>query len=309
MQGAPGNRDERDHPTRTLHYFSGNISFSESRAEAMNPHLYLVSRPSFDIDRFLDFLARSEADWRRTPTASEAEEIVEAAGRVCYMSFGARQSSKTTSEYILNLVTQGHESVLEHVNWGFVLSNVSRSFTHQLVRHRVGFAFSQLSQQYHEETDADFIEPSAIRALPTLSKRWREATEQARQVYEYALTTLATTELGHRPAWEAREILRAIRTAARSILPNATATTVFFTANARAIRHFLNVRGAIVGDEEMRRVSALLLDTVSREAPSLFVDFSVEVGDDGIPIVKKTTPAANSDAEPVKSTSELVHPS
>jgi len=88
------------------------------------------------------------------------------------------------------------------------------------------------------------------------------------------------------PHGERRELRRAIRSAARSLLPEATETTVFFTANARALRHFLAVRGGILGDEEMRLTSAELLKAMRREAPSLFADFEItEVG--GLPLVQK----------------------
>jgi thymidylate synthase (FAD) len=113
--------------------------------------VHLVSRPQFDLGEFLAFLANSQMGWRRSAGAGDAQELIEAAGRVCYMSFGQNQSERTNVEYIRNLIELGHESVLEHVNWGFVISGISRALSHQIVRHRVGFAFSQLSQQYHDE--------------------------------------------------------------------------------------------------------------------------------------------------------------
>src|SRR5262249_24968483 len=123
----------------------------------MTVNAYLVTKPAFDVNVFLAFVADEKLTWRRSPGARAAEEIVEGAGRVCYLSFGTRQAPRTNSEYISHLIAMGHESVLEHVTWGFVLTGVSRAFTHQMVRHRVGFAFSQLSQQYHDERDATFV--------------------------------------------------------------------------------------------------------------------------------------------------------
>ena len=79
--------------------------------------------------------------------------------------------------------------------------------------------------------------------------------------------------------------MRALRSAARSVLPNATETTIVVTANARALRHFFKLRGGIVGDAEMRCVSAALLDMIRPEAPALFSDFSVEDRPDGLPLV------------------------
>src|SRR5437879_5398802 len=133
---------------------------------AATPQLYLLSRPTFDVEAFLTFLSQESLTWRRTQSATEAEEIVEAAGRICYMSFGASQSPRDNFEYIQNLIRMGHDSVLEHVSWTVLVTGVSRAFTHQLVRHRVGFAFSQLSQQYHDEHYAGFVMPPILKDVP-----------------------------------------------------------------------------------------------------------------------------------------------
>jgi thymidylate synthase (FAD) len=255
----------------------------------MTVRAYLVTRPVFDIAAFLDFVADEKTVWRRSPGARDAEEIIEAAGRVCYLSFGARQSWRTNSEYLANLIELGHESVLEHVNWSFVLTGISRAFSHQLVRHRVGFAFSQLSQQYHDERDAVFVEPADLAKFPAARAAWLTAITMARQAYRDILDQLAPVEAGSVPK-EQKEIRRAIRSAARSVLPNATETKIFFTANARALRHFFQVRGALVGDEEMRCVSAALLQLLKIEAPSLFADFEVETLADGSPTVTHGLP-------------------
>ena len=76
-----------------------------------------------------------------------------------------------------------------------------------------------------------------------------------------------------------------MRSAARSVLPNATETAVIITANARAVRHFLKTRGGIAGDFEMRAFAAEILDLLRPEAPSVFADFSIERPADGVPIV------------------------
>jgi thymidylate synthase (FAD) len=252
------------------------------------PKLFLVARPTFDMQGFDTFLEAEGETWQRTQEATESENLVEAAGRLCYMSFGAKQYRKDNKKYVFNLIIQGHESVLEHINWSFILTGVSRGFSHQLVRHRVGFAFSQLSQQYHDEKDAHFVEPSIIARFPHLADLWRHSVEGAKHTYQQLLAFLETDDFRSLSQLEKREFQRAIRTAARSVLPNATETKVFITANARAIRHFLAIRGGLPGDEEMRIVSALILTVLSKEAPSLFADFVIETMQDGTPIVRRT---------------------
>jgi thymidylate synthase (FAD) len=197
------------------------------------------------------------------------------------MSFGSgKQSPRSNAEYIQNLVEQGHESVLEHASWTFLLTGVSRSFSHQFVRHRVGFSFSQLSQQYLDQSDADFVVPFGLDRFPEALAAWERAVELSRKAYNEILKT--DSEISG-----SKERLRAIRSAARSILPNATATSIAFTANARALRHFLNVRGATLGDLEMRVVAGLILEVLRQEAPAVVADFDVDLLNDGLPLVSQ----------------------
>lgn len=249
--------------------------------------VYLIARLHFQVESFLQFLKEEEEAWHRTAGATEPEEIVEAAGRVCYMSFGPNQSPRTSQEYIRNLIVKGHESVLEHVSWTFLLTGVSRAFTHQLVRHRVGFSFSQLSQQYHEENPALFIEPVYNRLSSQAQEAWKKAMETAQESYRVILNSLG--ELSDRPGLDLqkKEFQRAVRSAARSVLPNATETKVMMTANARALRYFFKLRGTIPGDVEMRLVATELLRIVRVEAPSIFSDFTIDHLSDGTPILSQ----------------------
>ena len=251
------------------------------------PTLFLVGRPAFDYDSFFEFLDTEKESWVKTKEALPSEDIVEAAGRLCYMSFGSKQFRKCNKDYIQNLIAQGHESVLEHVNWSFILTGVSRAFTHQLVRHRAGFSFSQLSQQYHDENDASFVMPNIIARFPHLTEHWSRSVDESKRAYQQLLALLESETFLKLSPLEKKEFRRAVRTAARSVLPNATETKIFITANARAIRHFLAIRGGIPGDEEMRLVSTLILSALNQEAPALFSDFIIENMSDGTPIVRQ----------------------
>ena len=250
----------------------------------IEPTVYVLMRPTLDEDALVSFLASRELEWARTDNATPAEEIVEIAGRVCYMSFGTRQSPRSNREYIENLVQRGHGSVLEHIVWTFALSGVSRAFTHQLVRHRVGFAFSQTSQQYLDHREARVVVPSAIDSDEALRAVWDEAIDTAFAAYDALLSEL---DPAFGPVTEKREKLRGARSAARSVLPQATEAPIVVSANARALRHFFAVRGAVEGDEEMRKVAALILTEVSADAPAAFSDFYIEMLDDQLPIVRQ----------------------
>jgi thymidylate synthase (FAD) len=246
--------------------------------------VYVLSRPSFgeEIDRFL---RDQDIAWRRDQQARPAEELIEFSGRLCYLSFGARQSPRTNEAYIRNLIEKGHDSVLEHAVWTFLLSGISRGFTHQLVRHRVGVSFSQLSQQYHDESDAKFVMPAELGTIPTGAATWSRVLSVALQGYREIVAALRQTKAPS--GLSAVEWQRAIHSAARSLLPNATATAIVVTANARALRHFLSVRGDILGDDEMRRVAAALFREVVRDAPAVFSDFVEETLPDRSPVLRR----------------------
>lgn len=238
-----------------------------------SPHVRCIAKTSANFDVIQEFLDSEEVVWNKSPQSNNSDDLIEFSGRICYMSFGARQSPRSNQEYILNLIDSGHGSVLEHVNWTFVASGVSRGFTHQLVRHRAGFSYSQLSQQYYDESDADFVAPPSLKKDTPLYKKWLKAMRSSVKLYRELIRN--AQELSIESTFSSKEKLRELRTTARSILPNAIETKIVFTANARAIRNFLIVRGAIEGDWEMRDVSSQILRIVKKDAPSLFQDFEL----------------------------------
>jgi thymidylate synthase (FAD) len=154
-----------------------------------------------------------------------------------------------------------------------------------MVRHRVGSSFSQLSQQYHDETAAKFVIPEEVKADPTVMELWLRLIEELRRGYEAISSDLRAGGPAQRA--KSKEARRSVRSAARSILPNATETKIVFSANGRALRHFLSVRGAIVGDLEMRRVSALIYSRLKTEAPALLAGFEMSAHEDGHPLIRR----------------------
>ena len=245
------------------------------------PEIYVLSRPSFESSELQRFLRDRGLAWVASQGASDGEHLVDVCGRICYMSFSANTSKirHPNSTYIENLVKKGHESVLEHANWTFVLDGVSRAFTHQLVRHRIGFSFSQLSQQYHDESGAHVVPPEGLDG--ETKKIWETATSEAIEAYRRIVELTGANDAIN------PETKRRLRSEARSLLPNAVETTIAVTANARSIRHFLKLRGSLVGDIEMRRVSAAIYHMVVGDALALFSDFEVIGHSDGYPLVRQ----------------------
>src|ERR1041384_8846444 len=132
------------------------------------PVLTLVSRPDFAAPEHLP------VHWNGEST--DGERLAEFAGRICYMS-QHNPLGRSTREYLDNIKKQGHGSVLEHANYSLLLEGVSRSLTHELVRHRAGTAMSQLSQRYVDESEAHFVVPPAIVGDADLESAWRAQME------------------------------------------------------------------------------------------------------------------------------------
>lgn len=233
------------------------------------PKVYLVGRQSLDqaeLQRFLDDHGVSQ--WT-TDTNIPAEVLPEVAGRLCYMSF-TKPRPGGNQTYLGHIKEVGHGSVLEHSVWNFIITGVSRSFTHELVRHRAGFGYSQLSQRYVDESVAEFIEPDCIAADPDLHEVWQSAVEHAQEAYIRLVEGLKEKYSSVEDKTLRRKLARQ---AARSVLPNATETKIFVTANARALRHFIELRCNEHAETEIREVAAEVLKILREDAPSIFGDY------------------------------------
>jgi thymidylate synthase (FAD) len=232
------------------------------------PKVTLISRPHFTEPPHLPVVWLGES--------TDGERLSEFAGRLCYMS-QANPAKRPTREYLENIKKQGHGSVLEHANYSLLLEGVSRSLTHELVRHRAGFAYSQLSQRYVDESNACFVVPPAIIGDEKLEDAWRTQVESAQQTY-----VSLVEQLMERYGWVADKVHRRkmAREAARAVLPNATETKIVATGNARAWRTLLELRAGEGAEMEIRRLAITVLRLLQREAAGFFSDFVIYVADD-----------------------------
>lgn len=234
------------------------------------PVVYLVGRQTVDqgeIDRFLN---DNGVAWQ-TDTDIASERLMETAGRICYMSF-AKPRPGGNKAYIGHLLEVGHGSVLEHSVWSFVFTGISRSLTHELVRHRSGFSYSQLSQRYVDESVAEYVEPDIIASDPELHQLWLETVQRTHAAY-VTLAEKLTEKLKDEPDRTLRR--KMARQAARCVLPNATETKIFVTANGRALRHFIEQRASRHAETEIRKLAVQVLHILQREAPNLFGDYAL----------------------------------
>ena len=249
------------------------------------PKVYLVTKPSVDWEQVAAFLQDEGVppipDSIRAGD-DESAAIIEISARLCYMSFG--RGRRDITDFINNLLSSKDGSVFEHVNYGFVFTGVSRSLTHELVRHRAGFAYSQRSQRYVDESGATFVIPPALVGELGDSNESRaileKAIETAAESYERLVEELGKSLPADR--FDSNTDRRkAIRQAARAVLPNATETKIFATANVRAWRHFIEMRAASYADWEIRSLAIEVLKVLQCEAPLLFGDFRIDDMQDG----------------------------
>lgn len=291
------------------------------------PTVYLVVRPDIHYGNAEQFLIDSGAEdyqpylyyGAASNAGGQGDVIPEVAGRVCYMSF-AKPRPGGNQAYLENIKSSGHGSVLEHPSWSFIFTGISRTLTHELVRHRAGWAYSQLSQRYVDESVAEYVVPHDLReevqaaedyqlwVTGFLSTSGGTAEEASQAFYRHRGThkplAVATgldwlagmsnetaryrrmvdylaDRIGKTTDLKGTDLRKAARQAARSVLPNATETKIFATANGRALRHFIEMRASRHAEPEIRKLAIQVLTILQTEAPNLFGDYTINDLPDG----------------------------
>ncbi len=217
-----------------------------------------------------EFHAPTDVNWSTDVDGGEA--LVEFAGRACYQSWDKpNPRTATNAAYLRHILEVGHLSLLEHASITFYITGISRSCTHELIRHR-HFSYSQLSQRFVPEHDSNVVCPPAIRGDDELEALFVSATDAARAAYVELLGALES-----KFADVPNAILRRkqARQAARSVLPNATETKIVVSGNYRAWRHFVGMRATEHADVEIRQLAIECLRQLSTLAPTVFGDFEI----------------------------------
>lgn len=254
--------------------------------------LRVVREPRVTVVARQQFVHPEHIRWE-SDTDVPGQALAEFAGRLCYLSFGPDAGlegghktigGRTTNEsYLANILKVKHGSVLEHAVWSLLLEGVSRALTHELVRHRAGFGFSQLSQRYVDESDIAFVLPPEIEEGSRAFSIWSGSCEGALIAYRELLEELGE-QIGEQGAATMRK--KRARQAARAVLPNAAETKIVVTGNARSWRHFVEMRGGAGADVEIRRLAIAVLHELQREAPNMFGDMQVVPQPDGTEVVE-----------------------
>lgn len=258
------------------------------------PEVFLVSKPTLDWDEIRRYLtkvgdrtdteATRWADRTQKAKIPDGEALVEFGGRLCYRSWvpGANKNvtriREDTKEYLGNILSSGHGSVLEHANYSFIFDDVSRVFTHELVRHRAGVAVSQESMRFVRLTDIPFWFPEWARDDIELMNR-SVLLLQAMEDHQIWMTEHFGLEDDGVPFSEKKHKTSFMRRFA----PDGVATGMLCTINIRAIRHIVYMRTALGAEEEIR----LVMDDVARLAlwstPNLMQDYSPNENQEWVP--------------------------
>lgn len=250
------------------------------------PEVFLIQRPSLDFDEIHRYLEKvGGLEWFRAKVefpirkSTRGQLLIEFAAKFCYRSWAPGLNANTTKvtddsqKYLGGILASGHGSVLEHANYTFIFHNVSRVFTHELVRHRAGVAISQESLRYVRLTDIPFRIPPALEPLRDQILSLLEHMEDFQHV---AASLLKIDDL---PFSKKKQITSAMR----RLAPLGLSTGMVWTANVRTLRHCITMRTDFAAEEEIRIVFDDVYHLMLIECPWLFEDFEA-IYEEGNPI-------------------------
>ncbi|MDP4158295.1 MAG: FAD-dependent thymidylate synthase [Bacillota bacterium] len=185
----------------------------------------------------------------------EPEKVVAAAARLCYSSDPVPElleqlDDEMMGNFVRKLRDMGHLSPFEHVSFQFSIDGVSRSLSHQLVRHRIA-SYSQRSQRYVKENGFEFVTPLSIGRNPEALARFEAVMARLQEDYQELLNYVPAED-------------------ARYVLPNACTTSLMATFNARSLLNFFEHRTCSRAQWEIRAMAETMLRLVREVAPNLF---------------------------------------
>ncbi|MGH2730706.1 MAG: FAD-dependent thymidylate synthase [Actinomycetota bacterium] len=246
------------------------------------PEVELIARPSIDLEALERYLKTVGGEsWLEMRKGQEeglnpGQLLIEASGRACYRSWSEGLNPNVTKirrdqqQYFLNLLRSGHGSVLEHANYTFLIYDCSRIFTHEVVRHRAGSAFSQESLRFVRLDEIPFRIPESMESLRPQIISILETLE------DFQISAAEHFELDKEGVsfHDKKEITSAMR----RLAPEGISTMIVWTANIRTLRHTIQARTDLGAEEEIRFVFDKIGRIMLQEAPLLFSDFKIEDG-------------------------------
>ena len=248
----------------------------------MESHVIKLAETRVDhegVRKLLGELGGNALNWlseRNKTWPSESEMLIEVAGRTCYESFGTGINPNITKvrnepgEYFRNILSKGDGSILEHASVTFALVWVSRVLTHELVRHRVGTAYSQESLRY-------------VRIQEIRMPEWRASVDPKKlsiEIEQKMTSALKELESQYREivdniSWDTLSFdeKKGLTSAIRRVLPQGLATVIVFTANHRTLRWLIEMRTTPGAEYEIRMIFGKIAEIILRDYPLVYSDF------------------------------------
>ena len=235
--------------------------------------VFLLASTKFDHGIF-DFMR--EVGWDPEPDASHGDTLAEVAGRLCYKSWRPYDGTQGTNAnvtkvregnmpYVGNIIDSGHGSVLEHINFTFACMGISRVFTHELVRHRAGCAYSQESLRYCRLQDLTVVLPADPNITPAMKVDAVRAIEGLKRV-------IAKLDKEMIAPHKSFDVKKKLTSWLRRIAPIGISTNIMFTVNARALRHMICTRTSVHAEVEIREAFDIIAHKAKDRCPALFQD-------------------------------------
>lgn len=230
----------------------------------VEPHVQLIGHTQLSDDLIIGGVMNN-LQMDRQDGATDAETVIEYAGRSCYRSFHRpNPATREVSDYLeRTLFDQKHFSIAEHVQITVEVTGVSRAWTHEMVRHRA-FKFSQESQRFIDMENFEVVLPPALRHDWFMTGEVVEAMNGLAEAYRRIVRELLSQGKTRKQA----------REAARAILPNATATGIVISGDIRSWIFMLDRRLRPDADAEFQEVAKLMLEAITPVAPSIFEEFA-----------------------------------
>lgn len=255
------------------------------------PGVALLSKPAVNIAGLGAFLEGFDSKLQfpqylddATPLPS-GTQLCKVAGQLCYASFAPKRTkNENAPRYFQNIKDSGHGSVLEHANFSFLFYGISRSVTHELVRHRAGMAYSQLSQRYVSGSVLRFVERPEYQDDPELHALFERRIDAAARDYETIAEGLVARQKSGSAILSAdarTDLRKKVQQTARSVLPNETEAPIVVTGNARALRHFIEMRANPHAETEIRALAFRAYLCLAAIEPILFEDYKIVSVSDG----------------------------
>lgn len=250
--------------------------------KSVQPEVFLVARPEIDYAAMAGYLREVGGEgWleRLDRGDLDAENLAEFAGKICYRAWepglnpNVRRVRTDHQKYLENILSSAHGSVLEHASFSFVLHNVSRVASHELVRHRPGVAISQESLRFVRLADIPFWFPDWAQADAELMKRGTALLAQMEEFQRWMAGHFRLDDDG--TAFHEKKHKTSFM---RRFAPDGVATGLLWTANIRTLRHTIEARTDTGAEEEIRLIFGKIAELMQAEAPALFGDYAIEDG-------------------------------